>query len=228
MFLLGDLWVIGLGSSKSKSNLRGIIMNSSCRRLFWLSLSLSAAYVLLIGNSVAESADWEIDPEHFSIAFEVDHINYQNQLGFFLEASGNFIYDPESQELRSGLVEIQADSVFTNNSERDDHLRGRDFLSARRNSIIKFESTSYLPANENTKSGVLIGNLTMLGLTHPVTLAVVINKQEKYPFGHRRETLGISAQATINRSQWGMDYGVANNMVGDEVRLRFEFEALRQ
>ena len=73
-----------------------------------------------------------------------------------------------------------------------------------------------------------MGSLTMLGETHPVELTVIVNKQEKYPFGHRRETLGISASATIFRSRWGMDYGVSNEMVGDEVKLRFELEALRQ
>ena len=68
----------------------------------------------------------------------------------------------------------------------------------------------------------------MLGETHPVVLQVTINKQAKYPFGHRRETLGLSVHTTISRSLWGMDYGVADNLVGDEVTLRFEFEALRE
>ena len=112
--------------------------------------------------------------------------------------------------------------------DRDDHLRSREFLSARRNPVIVFEASSYVPADNPGEEGVLAGNLTMLGETHPVELAVTVNKQERYPFGHRRETLGISASATIFRSQWGMDYGVSNEMVGDEVKLRFELEALRQ
>ena len=68
----------------------------------------------------------------------------------------------------------------------------------------------------------------MLDETHAVDLEVAVNKKAIYPFGHRKETLGISASARILRSQWGMDYGIANNMVGDEVKLRFEFEAIRQ
>jgi polyisoprenoid-binding protein YceI len=59
-------------------------------------------------------------------------------------------------------------------------------------------------------------------------MQVTLNKRERYPFGHRQETLGISASTTIQRSQWGMDYGVSNNLVGDAVDLRFEFEAIRQ
>ena len=176
--------------------------------------------------AVAEPAEWEIDPEHFSIAFEAGHIGFQQQLGFFLEASGNFSYDPETQQLAAGRVEINADSIFSNSEDRDDHLRGRDFLNARRHPLIVFEATEYAPTSAD--SGTLTGNLTMVGETHPVELDVVLNKQARYPFGHRKETLGISASATINRSQWGMDYGVGNNLVGDEVKLRFEFEAIQQ
>ncbi|MDD9895028.1 MAG: YceI family protein [Gammaproteobacteria bacterium] len=193
-----------------------------------ISSTLLLGNLLLISNSSADPADWEIDPEHFSIVFEATHIEYQSQIGFFLEASGNFRYDPETQELFSGNVEIQADSIFTNHEDRDDHLRSRDFLSVRRNPVIAFTATGYSPAENAAEAGILNGNLSMLGQNHPVVLEVVINKRERYPFGHRKETLGISAQAVLLRSQWGMDYGVSNSMVGDEVTLRFEFEALRQ
>jgi polyisoprenoid-binding protein YceI len=133
-------------------------------------------------------------------------------------------------------------SIFSNHKQRDDHLRSRDFLNARRNPVIVFEATDYTPdttgasseseangANgERAETGVLTGDLTLLGNTHPVELDVTINKQARYPFGHRRETLGISARTMILRSLWGMDYGVADALVGDEVTLRFEFEALQQ
>jgi polyisoprenoid-binding protein YceI len=184
--------------------------------------------VLAVSLAEAEPADWEIDPEHFSIAFEAEHVGYQKQMGLFLEASGSFRYDPETQQLSSGNVEIQAGSLFTNHEDRDDHLRSRDFLSVRRNPIIVFEATDFTPSNNDDGRGTLTGNLTLLGQTNPVVLDLIINKQEKYPFGHRRETLGISARTTINRSNWGMDYGVADNLVGDEVLLRFEFEALQE
>lgn len=174
-------------------------------------------------GACAEAADWQIDPDHFSIAFEAEHIGYQQQLGFFLEGSGQFRFDPETDVLSSGRVEIASDSLFSNHDARDNHLKGRDFLNARRHALIVFEVSEYF-----ADDGVLRGNLTMLDETHPVDLKVVVNKQAVYPFGHRKETLGISASAAILRSQWGMDYGVANNMVGDEVTLRFEFEAIRQ
>ena len=75
--------------------------------------------------------------------------------------------------------------------------------------------------------GTGLQQLTLLGQTHPVALDVRLNKSGAYPFGHRKHTLGISASTTIKRSQWGMDYGVDRGMVGDEVKLNFEIEALR-
>ncbi|MEX2468985.1 MAG: YceI family protein [Pseudohongiellaceae bacterium] len=193
-----------------------------------LILSLLTSLLLATSVTQAQPADWEIDPEHFSIAFGAGHIGFQQQLGMFLEASGSFRYDPATRELISGRVEVKADSIFTDHDDRDDHLRGRDFLNARRHPVIAFEATKWTPSGEDERRGTLTGNLTMLEETHPVELDVTINKQDRYPFGHRSETLGISANTTILRSRWGMDYGVADNLVGDEVSLRFEFEALRQ
>ena len=77
-------------------------------------------------------------------------------------------------------------------------------------------------------SGTVIGELTLLGVTNPVTLDVSMNKREAYPFGHERYTLGISARGQINRSDWGMSYGIAEGWVGDEVELIIETQALRE
>lgn len=189
---------------------------------------LSACLTWVAGQAMAEPADWEIDPEHFSIVFAAGHIGFQQQLGMFLEASGNFRYDPESRELFAGRVEVRADSIFSNLDSRDDHLRSDDFLDVRRHPVIIFEATGYTPDRDGADEGTLHGNLTLLDQTHPVELDVTLNKRARYPIGHRRETLGISASTTINRSRWGMDYGVGGNLVGDAVSLRFELEALRQ
>lgn len=188
--------------------------------------SLLLSLPFLSNPIYAGPTEWEIDKEHFSITFAVDHIGFQKQLGLFLEASGTFNYDPETQILETGRVEVQAKSIFSNNDDRDDHVRGRDFLDARRNPVIVFEATEY--SADTAMQGQVMGNLTLLGETHPVTLEITINKQAKYPFGHRKETLGVSAYTTIQRSLWGMDYGVGNQLVGDDVTLQFEFEAVAQ
>ena len=190
----------------------------------------SAAFLAGWGSAQAEPADWKIDPEHLSVAFEVAHIGYQHQIGMFTDAGGTFRYDPEARELAEGRFEVDAASVFTAHEKRDEHVRNDDFLDVDNHPLIVFEATGYTPDGDGDgdDGGTLAGNLTLLGQTHPVELDVTINKRAKYPFGHGKETLGVSARTTIERSRWGMDYAVSNELVGDEVALRFEFEAIRQ
>lgn len=189
-------------------------------------LSLAAALALSPLAAQAEPRTYEIDPEHFSIGFLTEHLGYADVLGMFLEGSGEFVYDEQTRTLHSARVEIAADSVFTNHDERDNHLRSDDFLDARRHPRILFEATGFQAHSES--EGSLQGNLTMLGVARPVSLDVTLNKAATYPIGHGDYTLGLSARTTLRRSDWGMDYAVADNMVGDEVELILEFEALRQ
>jgi polyisoprenoid-binding protein YceI len=188
-------------------------------------IALAASLALTPGRTLhAEPIEWEIDPDHFSIGFEIMHIGYARTLGLFLDAEGRFVYDPETGVLDSGRVVVQADSVFTDHDRRDRHVRSDDFLAADDHPEIEFVATGYT-AGENGQ-GTLSGNLTLRGQTHPVELETTLNRRADYPFGHGKDTLGISARTTIRRSQWGMTYSLDNDLVGDEVVLRFEFEAL--
>jgi len=186
--------------------------------------------LLVSAPLAAAPATYRIDPEHFSIAFLVQHIGYEKLIGQFTQASGEFVYDEQTKQLRSGSVEVRAASVATHHGPRDAHVRGGDFLDADKHPLIRFVATEYRSDDHSGREpgGILRGDLTMLGETHPVELEVRLNKAAPYPFGHRKHTLGVSARAKIQRSRWGMTYGVANGMVGDEVELWFEFEALRQ
>lgn len=177
-------------------------------------------------SAQAAPASYRIDPEHLSIAFQVRHVGYADVIGLFLKAEGEFLYDEHTRELSTGRFVVEADSVFTNHDRRDRHLRDRDFLQTSRHPRIVFEATRYLPGDNG--KGRLEGNLTLLGQTHPVVLETTLNKSAAYPFGHRKPTLGISARTTLLRSQWGMNYALKDDMVGDAVEMRFEFEAIRQ
>ncbi len=191
----------------------------------------STLLALLVSAPLAAApATYRIDPEHFSIAFLIEHIGYERLIGQFTRASGDFVYDEQSKQLRSGVVEVHAASVSTHHEPRDNHVRSGDFLDAEKHPLIRFVATAYQPDGRSGSEpgGILRGDLTMLGQTHPVELKVRLNKAAQYPFGHRKHTLGVSVRATIRRSRWGMHYGVTNKMVGDEVELLFEFEALRQ
>lgn len=188
--------------------------------------SVAAAVSLAVGSSavLAEPKNYKIDDNHFSVTFEVDHLGYASVIGMFLEGKGQFEYDAEAREVPSGKVVIQSGSVFSNHEKRDEHLRKDDFLHTDRYPEITFEVTDFETTGDDT--GELTGDLTMLGETRPVTLDVTLNKAAEYPISHEEYTLGLSASTTIQRSEWGMTYALDPLMVGDDVHLRFEFEAI--
>ncbi|MBW7470097.1 YceI family protein [Marinobacter sp. M216] len=173
----------------------------------------------------AEPAKFTVDSEHFSMAFEIMHIGYAPVIGMFREVDGEFVYDEATGDLNSGTLVFQSDSVFTNHKKRDDHLRGEDFLNSAKYPEIVFTLTEFESTGEN--AGKVTGDLTMLGQTNPVVLDVTLNKSAVYPIGHEDFTLGISAETILKRSDWGMTYGLDSALVGDEVRMRFGFEANR-
>ncbi|WP_179380782.1 YceI family protein [Jannaschia marina] len=175
--------------------------------------------------ALAEPARYELDPAHTTIAFLVDHIGYAKTLGLFAETSGSFTYDMETQELSDVQVSVVTASVETLNDARDEHVRNADFLNVEAHPEMVFAAEGGTPTGETT--GTVEGALTLLGETHPLTLEVTLNKAEAYPFGHQRFTLGLTARGSLMRSDWGMDYGVANGLVGDEVTLIIETEAMR-
>ena len=188
---------------------------------------LAGAVAALPLPADAEPRTWIIDPDHFSIAFSVEHAGFADVIGLFRDAGGRFVYDPETGELSSGRVTVEAASVFTDHERRDDHVRGGDFLDAGDHPEIRFVAGEWEP--DGARSGALHGELTLLGETRPVTLDVRINRMDRYPFGASPPfVMGVSATTTIRRSEWGMTYGVADDLVGDVVELRFELEARRR
>ncbi len=201
------------------------MMFANQKNLLRSALALPAA-LAFSSAAMAEPKTYVIDDEHFSIVFEIMHIGYAPVMGMFREVEGEFVYDEEARELSSGQLVFKSNSVYTNHEKRDDHVRGEDFLSSKKYPEITYTITGFETTGENT--GKVTGDLAMLGQTKPVVLDVTLNKAAVYPFGHEEYTLGISASTTLKRSDWGMTYGIDQAMVGDEVTLRFGFEAIRE
>jgi polyisoprenoid-binding protein YceI len=188
-------------------------------------IALPAALTLSTA-ALAEPRNYVVDDEHFSMFFEIMHIGYAPVMGMFRDVEGAFVYDEETRELKSGELVFQSDSVFTDHKKRDGHVRSDDFLDSEQYQEITFTVTGFETTGENT--GRVTGDLELLGQTRPVVLDVTLNKADVYPFGHEEYTLGISASTTLKRSEWGMTYGIDQAMVGDEVKLHFGFEAIRE
>ena len=185
----------------------------------------AAALVPPAGIAAAEPARYELDPEHTTVSFMVGHIGYAAVLGVFGEVEGGFTYDIEMRELSDLEVRMATPSVNTFHEGRDEHVRKADFLDVEVHPVMTFAAEGGEPAGEG--EGTVTGELTLLGETLPLALDVTLNKAEPYPLGHGRFTLGLSVRGSLKRSDWGMSYGVENGLVGDEVTLVVETEAMR-
>lgn len=182
-----------------------------------LSATLRPAY--------AESTRWTIDPGNSSIAFSANHIGYKDVLGLFLEERGSFTYDETTRELSDLVFEVEAASVLTDNPARDRHLKSGDFLDAESHPLIRFVMTEAVPESETT--GTIRGDLTVRGVTRPIEVAVTLNRIAPYPWGDNY-VMGVSAEAVVERSAFGSTYALEGGLVGDEIALRFEIEAIRE
>ncbi len=187
--------------------------------------------LVLTTGARAEFRDYRLDPEHTAIGFMVHHIGYADTLGLFTEVAGRFAYDEDAPAVTDVYVEVDAASIFSNSEARDEHARGADFLDVADHPTIVFEGREATPTGENT--GTITGDLTLRGVTRAVTFDLTLNKSGRYPFdptggGEPPYVVGVSARATIARSDFGMTYAVEPGWVGDEVELIIEFEAIRE
>lgn len=173
----------------------------------------------------AQSARYEIDTDHLTLAFLVEHIGYAKVLGQFRKASGSYSFDEASGQLGAVRIEVETDSVSSQHNGRDRHLRGGDFLNA--SSFPRMVFTAAGGKRTGERHYEIAGELELLGRRQPLTLTASWNKSAPSPIT-KQHTMGVSARGSLKRSAFGMDYGVANGWVGDEVQLLIEFEAIRK
>jgi polyisoprenoid-binding protein YceI len=187
----------------------------------WPALALAA----LAGRATAEPARYELDPDHLTIAFLVEHIGYAKTLGVFGSASGGYTFDEATGTLSAVRVEVETNSVDTHHDARDRHLTSRDFLDSGTHPTMTFTAESARRTGERTF--VVTGQLELLGASRPLTLEATLNKSAPYPIGARTEVMGVSLRGALKRGEFGMTYGVADGLVGDTVEILIELEARR-
>jgi polyisoprenoid-binding protein YceI len=179
-------------------------------------LAISAAFAL-----PAAADSYTIDPGHTYPGFEINHLGFSTMRGTFDATSGSVTLDPAA---KSGSIEITIDtaSIDTGHAKRDDHLKSEEFFN-----VAKFPSMTYkatkLKFNGDKLAGA-DGELTLLGVTKPVTLAVTSFNCGPHPM-NKKQVCGANATATIKRSEFGMKAYVP--AVGDEVKISIEVEAVK-
>ena len=184
-----------------------------------------AALALAIAPALAfgQVATWNIDGSHSRTGFSVKHLVISDVKGDFAKTSGAAQIDEADLSKSSVAVTIETASVDTRDEKRDGHLKSADFFDVAKFPTITFKSTKV----EAGKDGALTvtGDLTMRGVTKPVTLEGSITAAIQDPKGNARR--GVSLAGKLNRKDFGVSYGPAA-IVGDEVKLDIQAEIVKE
>lgn len=169
---------------------------------------------------------YHLDPAHASLIWKVSHLGLSDYTARFTDFDAELTFDPTDIE-DSNLVatieptSIETDYPYPEKKNFDKELaQGEKWFNAKEFPTIRFESTNIKKVDDTR--GIVTGNLTFLGQTHPMTLNVTFNKaMAEQPFSNN-PTLGFSATGTLKRSKWGMD--TYTPTIGNEVELLIEAE----
>lgn len=191
--------------------------------------SLLSALVLLSLAAFAQSAEWDIDPNHSTAQFTVRHMAISNVTGSFTKVSGVILLDEKDISQSSVQATIDVNSVDTRVEARDKDLRSPNFFDVAKYPTIEFKSSKVV----NGGSGRLqvMGDLTIHGTTRPVTLEVDgPTAATADPWGNQRR--GLSATTTINRQDYGLKWnnrmGTGEAVVGDLVKIQIDVEMVKK
>lgn len=172
------------------------------------------------------AGDYKIDPAHSVIGFAVRHLEINWVEGRFKEFEGTIHYDEKDVTKSSVEFTAKVESIDTGVAPRDKHLRTADFFEVEKYPTLTFKSTR---VEREGKRYVLHGDLTIKGVTKPVQLPFDITGAVKDPWGNTR--FGVNAETTINRRDFGINYGNAfaggGLDVGNEVNIMLRLEALK-
>lgn len=191
----------------------------------FLECSLAALVFALAGAAKPACAaeDYTVDRMHAGVTFKILHGGFAWIQGRFNDFSGNFTLDPDDPGKCAFSMMIKTESVDTNNSQRDNHLRSPDFFNAKQFPAITFRSTAVTPIKDGYK---VTGELTMHGVTKPVTFELVGGRRGQFP--PRVERTGFTAEFPIKRSDFGVGANKFDQVLGDEVRATVSFEGTKR
>lgn len=170
---------------------------------------------------------WVLDPTHSEIVFKVKHLMITNVKGEFRSFSAEATSEGTNFSAGSVTVSIDANSVFTNNDDRDNHLRSGDFFDVENFPVLTFKGTSLQPSGDDF---VLKGSLTIKGVSKEVELDVEFGGINKDPWGN--EKAGFTVTGKLNRKDWGLNWNAALEtggvLVSDEVKIAAEIQLVKQ
>jgi len=183
--------------------------------------------VLLVGTQNVWAKNYTIDTTHSHIGFAIKHLQISTVRGSFNSFEGHINFDAEHPEAFSSKVSIEAGSIDTKHEARDNHLRNADFFDVSNHPTITFVSKSLQESAEGT---VIVGDLTMKGITKTITIPVIISGPVTNPYGV--EVIGIAGEAQFNRQDFGISWSKTLDsgglVVDDNVKIIIELELKEQ
>ena len=178
-------------------------------------------------STLVPAGTWSVDPIHSTVGFSVKHLGIATVRGKFEDFHGTLEIG-EGDETARAYGTVQGVSINTGDAGRDEHLRSADFFGVEQNPELRFESTAVDHVDDDTFE--ITGDLTMNGVTRPITLTAEVQGEETDPWGNERVALEVTGQ--LNRGDWNMTFnqalGSGNLLVGEKVKLQLDIAAVKQ
>ena len=171
---------------------------------------------------------WSIDPTHSRVGFSSRHAMVTKVRGAFNDVSGTAQLDAKDMSRSQVRVVLQVASVDTRSPQRDAHLRSADFFDAQQHPTIEFDSTAVDEVDEN--QFIVIGELTIRGVTRTISVPLELLGVDTDPFGQLRA--GLEGTRRIDRKDWGVSWNTPLDsggvLVSDKITLEFELSLVKE
>ncbi|MEV5145834.1 YceI family protein [Streptomyces sp. NPDC052727] len=175
----------------------------------------------------ALTGDYTIDPSHSTIGFVARHAMVTNVKGGFQDFTGTLHLDGADPTKSTATLDVQMASIETGNTDRDGHLKSSDFFKIDEFPVMTFRSTKAESLGGDDYR--ITGDLSLLGVTKPLTIDLEFNGAATDPFGNAR--VGFEGKAEILRSEWGLTWNAALEtggvLVSDKIKLVFDISAIK-
>lgn len=181
-------------------------------------------------TSFVQAENWRVNWQHSKVSFEIPYMEVTSVAGAFTKFDGAFDFDETSKKLDNIEFVISTNSIDTNNSKRDNHIKNKDFFNVSKYPKIEFKSNKTIYKNNSPVE--IIGDLKLLAVTKPVKFKLKYKGSVKDPWDNDKVAQFFEAETTINRKDfgltWNKDLDKGGVLLGDDVSIKITIEAFQE